>query len=202
MKSRRVCSRPTSPSAQPSEKHTCTTLATHAHRHAVPHRPRRDLRAPLLLVLLDHKLDLDCSTRRPRCYSDRPGVRHHLCCRSSAAQRPRRRGARRGAPPRRPLPGALLLSLLLLQPCLDPNADSLSPYISSQPATLLTSFASPPIPPTRALDPAHPFVVSFKYLADDDALVLVLANGEIEQVFLDGGAGQVRVSSAFSWLAT
>ncbi|GAA5945114.1 hypothetical protein JCM3775_000913 [Rhodotorula graminis] len=62
----------------------------------------------------------------------------------------------------------------------------------SQPATLLISFSSPPSPPTRALDPAHPFVVSFKYLADDDALALVLANGEVEQVFLDGGAGPVR----------
>ncbi|GAA6056745.1 hypothetical protein JCM3770_005875 [Rhodotorula araucariae] len=58
----------------------------------------------------------------------------------------------------------------------------------SQPSTLLTSFASPSIPPTPALDPVHPFVVSFKYLPDDDALVLVLANGEVEQVFLQGGA--------------
>ncbi|BGP42072.1 Putative elongator complex protein 1 [Rhodotorula kratochvilovae] len=62
----------------------------------------------------------------------------------------------------------------------------------NQPTTLLASFASPPIPPTPALDPAHPFVVSFKYLPDADALVLVLANGEVEQLFLDCSAGEAR----------
>ncbi|GJN92512.1 hypothetical protein Rhopal_005542-T1 [Rhodotorula paludigena] len=55
---------------------------------------------------------------------------------------------------------------------------------------LLVSFPSPPVPPT--LDPSHPFVVSFAYLPEDDALALVLASGEVEQVFLQGGGGEAR----------
>ncbi|GAA5956343.1 hypothetical protein JCM21900_006151 [Sporobolomyces salmonicolor] len=35
-------------------------------------------------------------------------------------------------------------------------------------------------------------VVSFKYLPEDDALCVVLSNGDIEQVFLSGGTGDAR----------
>ncbi|GAA5883430.1 hypothetical protein JCM3774_004277 [Rhodotorula dairenensis] len=53
-----------------------------------------------------------------------------------------------------------------------------------QQPTRLSTLATPPAP--RALAAATPRVVSFKYLAEDDALVLVLANGEVEQIFLEG----------------
>ncbi|GAA6015095.1 hypothetical protein JCM10207_008729 [Rhodosporidiobolus poonsookiae] len=57
---------------------------------------------------------------------------------------------------------------------------------------LLTLFTTSPVPPTLASSPSFPFVVSFKYLPEDDTLVLVLANGEVEQIFLQGEMGEAR----------
>ncbi|GAA5969527.1 hypothetical protein JCM11641_008144 [Rhodosporidiobolus odoratus] len=60
---------------------------------------------------------------------------------------------------------------------------------------LLTLFSTPPPPPTLNEGGASfngPLVVSFHYQAEDDALALVLANGEVEQVFLNGGIGEAR----------
>lgn len=68
-----------------------------------------------------------------------------------------------------------------------------------QPATLLAAFISPPSPPT--LPSSQHFIVSFKYLPEDDALALVLANGDVEQVFLDGGVSEARVSCEIVALA-
>ncbi|BGP57178.1 Putative elongator complex protein 1 [Rhodotorula sphaerocarpa] len=56
-------------------------------------------------------------------------------------------------------------------------------------SSLITHFSTPPPLPDLA---ATPLVVSFKYLAEDDAFALVLANGEVEQVFLDGADGRGR----------
>lgn len=61
------------------------------------------------------------------------------------------------------------------------RTDTLVLLPSNQP-TRLTTLSTPPAP--RSL--VAPLVVSFKYLAEDDALVLVLANGEVEQIFLEG----------------
>lgn len=69
---------------------------------------------------------------------------------------------------------------------------------------LVTDLSTPPQPSSlqtqldKATTDPIPLVLSFKYLAEDDALILVLANGEVEQVFLDGaaGPGRVRVLSA------
>lgn len=72
-------------------------------------------------------------------------------------------------------------------------------FSSNQP-TRLTTLSTPPAP--RSL--VAPLVVSFKYLAEDDALVLVLANGEVEQIFLEGSnsahRAAVRVRARFQLL--
>ncbi|BGP02142.1 Putative elongator complex protein 1 [Rhodotorula toruloides] len=64
------------------------------------------------------------------------------------------------------------------------------PQVAEEPATLLTSFLPPPPPPT--LPSSQPFIVSLKYLPEDDALALVLANGDVEQVFLEGGVREAK----------
>ncbi|GAA5870104.1 hypothetical protein JCM1840_003583 [Sporobolomyces johnsonii] len=69
----------------------------------------------------------------------------------------------------------------------------------SQNPQLLTSWTTFPLPSydepsssSSAKDPSSSLVVSFKYLPEDDALCVVLSNGDIEQVFLSGGMGDAR----------
>ncbi|GAA5993070.1 hypothetical protein JCM10908_003090 [Rhodotorula pacifica] len=66
---------------------------------------------------------------------------------------------------------------------------------ASQQPTRLSTLSTPPAPRSLLAGGSTPLVVSFKYLAEDDALVLVLANGEVEQIFLEGGGGNGSVKS-------
>ncbi|GAA5889329.1 hypothetical protein JCM6882_000709 [Rhodosporidiobolus microsporus] len=61
----------------------------------------------------------------------------------------------------------------------------------STPAHPLAASPPPSSSSSPALAPPH-LVVSFHYQPEDDALAIVLSNGEVEQVFLQGGAGEPR----------
>jgi len=62
----------------------------------------------------------------------------------------------------------------------------------------LTAWSAFPLPNQEAPTAETPLVLSFKYLPEDDALVVVLSNGDIEQIFLNGGVGEPVVSSRSS----
>ncbi|GAA6031547.1 hypothetical protein JCM8097_006514 [Rhodosporidiobolus ruineniae] len=80
----------------------------------------------------------------------------------------------------------LILELYRLE-----TASSSSSSSAAEP-TLLTLFSTP-LPSSSFFSPSPAdLVVSFHYQAEDDALALVLANGEVEQVFLNGGMGEAR----------
>ncbi|GAA5885604.1 hypothetical protein JCM16303_001478 [Sporobolomyces ruberrimus] len=55
---------------------------------------------------------------------------------------------------------------------------------------LLTTWSTFRLPDQAPPSGENPLVVSFRYLPEDDALVAVLSNGDIEQIFLNGGVGE------------
>ncbi|GAA6006180.1 hypothetical protein JCM11491_002062 [Sporobolomyces phaffii] len=61
---------------------------------------------------------------------------------------------------------------------------------AKQEPELLTTWSTYPLPDQAKPSIEDPIVCSFKYLAEDDALVIVLSNGDIEQIFLNGGIGE------------
>ncbi|GAA5975319.1 hypothetical protein JCM5350_006430 [Sporobolomyces pararoseus] len=62
--------------------------------------------------------------------------------------------------------------------------------VEKQDPELLTTWSTFPHPDQQPPTEENPFVLSFKYLPEDDALVVVLSNGDIEQIFLNGGVGE------------
>ena len=58
----------------------------------------------------------------------------------------------------------------------------------------MTTWSTFTLPDQPAPTEENPLVLSFKYLPEDDALVVVLSNGDIEQIFLNGGVGEPVVS--------
>ncbi|GAA6062845.1 hypothetical protein JCM10212_001851 [Sporobolomyces blumeae] len=73
---------------------------------------------------------------------------------------------------------------ILLEVC---RADSRK---NSSEHALLTTWSTFPLAHQPRPSSTSPFVVSLKYLPEDDALVVVLSNGDIEQIFLNGGVGE------------
>ncbi|GAA5833802.1 hypothetical protein JCM3766R1_000102 [Sporobolomyces carnicolor] len=63
-------------------------------------------------------------------------------------------------------------------------------HAEKQDPELLTTWSTFPLPDQPAPTEENPLVLSFKYHPEDDALVVVLSNGDIEQIFLNGGVGE------------